>query len=72
MKFTYKERQDILWSLNENAKRLGDMMAGYKNVEPAYERAEDQDGLKRVRDKYAEAEGSCERLRDLARRLETS
>lgn len=76
MKFTYKERQDILWSLEENAKRLNEMMAGYKNVEPAYERAdesgEDREGLKRVRDKYAEAERSRDRLRDLARRMEAS
>jgi hypothetical protein len=72
MKFTYKERQDILWSLEENAKRLADMMTGYKNIEPAYERAEDQDGLKRVRDGYAEAERSRDRLQDLARKVEAS
>lgn len=72
MRFTYKERQDILWSLEENAKRLGEMMAGYKNIEPAYERAEDRDGVKRVRDKYAEAERSRGRLQALARRLEAT
>ena len=72
MRFSYKERQDILWSLAENAKRLEGMMAGLKNVEPAYERAEDQDGLKRVRDGYAEAEGSRDRLQALARRIEAT
>jgi hypothetical protein len=28
MKFTYKERQDILWSLTENAKRLDEYEGG--------------------------------------------
>jgi len=70
MKFTYKERQDILWSLEENAKRLDDMVAGNDNVLPAYERAGDEVGLKRVRDSRATADRSRERLRALAKRFE--
>ena len=72
MRFTYKEHQDVLWSLEENAKRLDYMIAGYENVLPAYERAGDEVGLKRVRDKHAEADRSRERLRDLAKRVEAS
>lgn len=72
MKLTYKEHQDILWSLEENAKRLDDMIAGNDNVLPAYERAGDEVGLKRVRDNRAEADSSRERLRALVKRLEAS
>lgn len=71
MRFTYKEKQDILWSLRANATRLDRIKErSFTQEQRAIERG-DAAGAMRADDRVDQARTSAQRLRALARRLET-
>ena len=70
MKFSYKEKQDLIWSLDKNAERLSFHGRVLLDEEGLMADSENPEGVKRVREEYKKTMESYDRLVNLANRLE--
>ena len=69
MKFSYKEKQDLIWSLEKNAERLAEL--GREEIDHEYRRLNlgEELGVMSARERYKKIMASWDRMKALQVRI---